>query len=180
MQELDIKDIGVMENVDDASIEAAANPRAALIDEGTYNAQCIGFKVLESKNGFMFVQMQFNILSQGTYFNKKYNQAVFCFSDNPEANGIRKNKYMGGFAKAAGIAPSNIKNMRNKDYIDLKCTIELVIYHYDSKKTGRKETKNDIEKFLPFEDDLQSDRQKANDYDKQFTTAKTQEDVIPF
>ena len=112
---------------------------------------------MESKNGFMFVQMQFNILSQGTYFNTKYNQAVFCFSDNPQANGIRKNKYIGGFAKAAGVSAAKIKNMRNKDYIDLKCTIELVVQQYDSKKSGRKETKNDIIKYLPFEDALQSD-----------------------
>ena len=66
MEELDIKQMGTMEDVDDSSIEAAANPRAALIDEGTYNVQCSGFKVLESKNGFMFVQMQFNIISQWT------------------------------------------------------------------------------------------------------------------
>ena len=179
MQELDIKDIGVMEDVDETSIEAASNPRAALIDEGTYNVQCIGFKVMESKNGFMFVQMQFNILSQGTYFNAKYNQAVFCFSDNPQANGIRKNKYMGAFAKAAGIASGNIKNMRNKDYIDLKCTIELVIQHYDSKKTGRKETKNDIEKFLPFEDDLPKGGQEAQSA-LRGPVSQPKEDEIPF
>ena len=82
--------MGTMEDVDDASIEAAANPRAALIDEGTYSVQCTGFKVLESKNGFMFIQMQFNILSQGTYFNTKYNQAVFCYSDNPKPMGLER------------------------------------------------------------------------------------------
>ena len=177
MQELDIKQMGTMEDVDDASIEAAANPRAALIDEGTYNVQCIGFKVMESKNGFMFVQMQFNILSQGTYFNTKYNQAVFCFSDNPQANGIRKNKYIGGFAKAAGIAPSNIKIMANKDYVGLKCTIELVIQQYDSKKSGRKETKNDIIKYLPLENELPKGAQEAQNALK---GSASKEEVIPF
>ena len=104
---------------------------------------------------------------------------MFCFSDNPQANGVRKNKYIAGFAKAAGIVPATIKNMGNKDYVGLKCSIELVIQQYDSKKTGRKETKNDIEKYLPYEDELPKGAQEAQTA-LRGPASQPKEDVIPF
>ena len=69
--------------------------------------------------------------------------------------------------------------MANKDYVGLKCTIELVIQQYDSKKSGRKETKNDIAKYLPFEDELPQGSREAQTA-LRGPASQPKEDEIPF